>query len=249
VTLLDADGAARGPGRIILWRHGRTEWNAVGRGQGQLDVPMDDTGRNQALLAAPYVAALGPDVIISSDLSRAIETAAAVAELTGLAVREDSRLREMNLGVMQGLTREESRVQFPEVVAAFERGEPGAGGREGPEALMDRAVPAVLEVDADALLVVSHGGTIRAVLNALLKVRRDRWRSALGPLGNCRWSELRRRDDGWQLVAHNTGPDLVPDDSRATTRDTEPSATQPSVPEPSAAPPAVRPSVPEPSAG
>lgn len=184
---------------------------------------MDDTGRKQAMLAAPYVAALGPDAIISSDQSRATETAAAVAELTGLPVRTDPRLREMHLGVMQGLTREESRLQSPKAVAAFERGEPGAGGRELPEALMERALPAVLETDADTLLVVSHGGTIRAMLNALLEVPRDRWRSFFGPMGNCHWSELQRRGDGWQLVTHNTGPDLVPDDSRTTTRDTEPS--------------------------
>lgn len=187
---------------------------------------MDDTGRKQALLAAPYVVALGPDAIVSSDLARATETAAAVAALTGLGVRTDPRLREMHLGVMQGLTREESRVRFPEVLAAFERGEPGAGGREGPEALMERAVPAVLKADAGTLLVVSHGGTIRALLNALLQVPQQRWRSMFGPLGNCRWSELRRRGDGWQLVTHNTGPDLVPDDSGATTRDTEPSAPE-----------------------
>ena len=211
------------PHRIILWRHGRTEWNAVGRGQGQLDVPMDDTGRKQALLAAPYVAALGPDAILSSDQSRATETAAAVAELTGLPVRTDARLREMYLGVMQGLTREESRLRFPEAVAAFERGEPGAGGREDPDSLMARAVPAVLEIEASTLLVVSHGGTIRAMLNALLEIPRERWRSLFGPMGNCRWSELQRRRDAWQLVTHNTGPDLVPDDSRTTTRDTEPS--------------------------
>ncbi len=212
------------PQRIILWRHGRTEWNAVGRGQGQLDVPMDDIGRKQAVLAAPYVAALAPDAIISSDQSRATETAAAVAELTGLAVRTDSRLREMELGVMQGHTREESRAKFPEAVAAFERGEPGAGGRELPEALMARALPAILTLDVETLLVVSHGGTIRAMLNGLLEVPRERWRTMLGPLGNCRWSEVQRRGDGWQLLAHNTGPDLVPDDSDATTRDTEPPA-------------------------
>ncbi len=219
VTALES-GA--GPRRLILWRHGRTEWNAEGRGQGHLDVPMDDTGRKQALLAAPHVAALRPDAIISSDLTRASETAAAVAELTGLAVREHPGLREMHLGVMQGLTREETRERFPDVVAAFEREEPGAGGRETADSLVKRALPPVLETDVPTLLVVSHGGTIRAMLNALLEVPPKRWRSLLGPLGNCRWSELQRRVDGWHLITHNTGPDLVPDDSEATTRDTEP---------------------------
>ena len=211
-----------GPHRLLLWRHGRTEWNAVGRGQGQLDVPLDDTGRKQALLVAPYLAALRPDAIISSDSSRAADTAAAVADIIGLSVRTDPRLREMHLGIMQGLTREEARVRFPAESAAYEGGDPGPSGREPYEAIAARAVPAVLESQVETLLVVSHGGTIRAVLNSLLDVRRERWRHALGPLGNCRWSELRRRDAGWQLVAHNTGPDLVPDDSLLTTQDIEP---------------------------
>ena len=187
-------------------------------------MPLDDTGRKQALVAAPYVAALGPDAIVCSDLSRATETAATVADLTGLTVHADPRLREMHLGVMQGLTREETRERFPEAYAAFQRGEPGAGDRELPESLVERALPAILEHDVDTLLVVSHGGTIRALLNALLDLPRSHWRYTLGPLGNCRWSEVRRRDGGWRLATHNTGPDLVPDDSRVTTRDTDPPA-------------------------
>ncbi|MDQ6875307.1 MAG: histidine phosphatase family protein [Actinomycetota bacterium] len=212
----------RGPDRIILWRHGRTEWNATGRGQGQLDIPLDDTGRRQVLLAAPYVAALGPDGILSSDLVRASDTAAEVARLTGLPVRGEPRLREMHLGRMQGLTHDEARERFPADYAAFERGDLGAAGRERPDSLMARAVPAVLDRAGGTLLVVSHGGTIRALLNALLELPRERWRDALGPLGNCRWSEIRRRRGAWQLVAHNTGPDLVPDDSPATAQDIEP---------------------------
>ncbi len=211
-----------GPSRLILWRHGRTEWNANGRGQGQLDVPLDDTGRRQVELAAPYVAALGPDAIVTSDLSRATQTAAVVAKLAGLPVHSDPRLREIHLGVMQGLTAAETRARFPVEFAAYERGDSAAVGREQPDSVVARAVPAVTGIQAGTLLVVSHGGTIRALLNALLEIPRPRWRHGLGPLGNCRWSELCRRADGWQLVTHNTGPDLVPDDSRATAQDVEP---------------------------
>ncbi len=210
------------PRRLLLWRHGRTEWNAIGRGQGHLDVPLDDSGCKQALLAAPYLAAMRPDAIVSSDSSRAADTAAEVAELTGLTVHRDPRLREMHLGVMQGLTRAEARERYPIETAAYEAGDGGPSGRESYDAIAARAVPAVLEPQVGTLLVVSHGGTTRAVLNSLLEVRRERWRHALGPLGNCRWSELVRRGGGWQLVAHNTGPDLVPDDSLLTTQDIEP---------------------------
>lgn len=176
------------------------------------------------MLVAPYLAAMQPDAIVSSDLTRAADTAAVVAEITGLSVRCDPRLREMHLGMMQGLTRAEAWERFPVESAAYEAGDSGPSGREPYDAIAARAVPAVLEPQVQTLLVVSHGGTIRAVLNSLLGVRRDRWRHALGPLGNCRWSELRRRDAGWQLVAHNTGPDVVPDDSLLTTQDIEPPA-------------------------
>ncbi|MER7168943.1 histidine phosphatase family protein, partial [Micromonospora sp. NPDC000207] len=60
--------------RLIVWRHGNTEWNAAGRVQGQTDVPLNDRGRDQARAAAPLLAALRPDAIVSSDLSRAADT-------------------------------------------------------------------------------------------------------------------------------------------------------------------------------
>ena len=70
--------------RLIVWRHGNTDWNAANRVQGQTDVPLNELGRDQARAAAPLLAALRPDAIVASDLSRAAETAAALAALTGL---------------------------------------------------------------------------------------------------------------------------------------------------------------------
>jgi glucosyl-3-phosphoglycerate phosphatase len=81
--------------RLVLWRHGQTEWNVDGRGQGHLDIPLDDVGRDQAKAAATRLASLRPTAIISSDLSRAYETALALAELTGLEVQRDPALRAM----------------------------------------------------------------------------------------------------------------------------------------------------------
>ena len=86
------------PRRIIFWRHGRTEWNAERRFQGQTDVPLDDLGRKQAAHAAQLLSGLEPDGIVSSDLSRARETAEALAVLTGLSVVTDERLRETYAG-------------------------------------------------------------------------------------------------------------------------------------------------------
>ncbi|MCU1617498.1 MAG: hypothetical protein JWO98_5038, partial [Frankiales bacterium] len=97
--------------RLLIWRHGRTEWNATGRFQGQLDPPLDDEGRAQASRIAPQLlaAALGPasTVVVSSDLTRAAETATALTEILGVPVRLDPRLREQGLGCWEGMTRDE----------------------------------------------------------------------------------------------------------------------------------------------
>ena len=79
--------------RLVLLRHGRTEWNAGRRIQGHLDPPLDETGHEQARAAAPAVAALAPVVLLSSDLQRARQTAEYAARVTGLTPSYDERLR------------------------------------------------------------------------------------------------------------------------------------------------------------
>ena len=95
--MTDAAAAEVRVPRLLIWRHGRTEWNAGGRFQGQLDPPLDETGRHQAVLAAPHLASgLSPEetVVVSSDLSRAAETAETLTALLGVPLRLDVRLRE-----------------------------------------------------------------------------------------------------------------------------------------------------------
>ena len=100
-----------GPGtRLVLWRHGRTGFNAQHRFQGRRDVPLDEIGLAQARAAAPHLAALGPAAIISSPLSRALGTAEALAGLTGLPVERDGRLVEVDVGDWAGLTPAEAGV-------------------------------------------------------------------------------------------------------------------------------------------
>jgi ribosome silencing factor RsfS/YbeB/iojap len=81
------------PVRLVLWRHGQTVWNAERRFQGQSDIPLDEVGQAQAERAARLLAALRPDLIVSSDLSRAAQTAAPLSRLTGLEVTLDKDLR------------------------------------------------------------------------------------------------------------------------------------------------------------
>jgi broad specificity phosphatase PhoE len=196
--------------KLVLWRHGRTAWNAERRFQGHSDVPLDATGHEQARDAARYLAAMRPDAIFSSDLVRAIETASYLAELTGLPVQLDKDLRERGGGAWEGLTDAQIRAAYPEAYAVWvpPDGEPIA-------AVADRAAAAMARI-ADSLngtlaVLVSHGAAINMGISRLLGLP-ERTR-ALGPLGNCSWSVLGRRGGHWRLLEHNVGrlPDLTPE--------------------------------------
>ncbi|CAK7284632.1 Glucosyl-3-phosphoglycerate phosphatase [Streptomyces misionensis JCM 4497] len=196
--------------RIILWRHGQTSWNVERRFQGSTDVPLTETGVGQARRAARLLASLRPDAIVSSDLARAVDTAAELAALTGLDVVREEGLRETYAGVWQGLTHEEIIARHGDEYAAWKRGEAvRRGGGELETEVADRAAPVVLRhaeklpVDG-TLVVVSHGGTIRTTIGRLLGLEAHSWES-LGGLTNCCWSVLGEGVRGWRLLEHNAG--------------------------------------------
>ncbi len=202
--------------RLVLWRHGRTEWNATGRFQGQLDPSLDEEGRNQATLAAPHLLAIGlpreETVVVSSDLSRAAETAATLTALLGVPLRLDARLREHGMGSWEGLTRDEVAQRFPDQFADWTAGRPirGRGGEE-PAEVADRAVAALADLPpARVAVVVTHGGTAGRLVERLLGIGPDH-RRIFGPLGNCAWSELSFHGERWRLIRHNSSvPSLPP---------------------------------------
>ena len=194
----------------MLLRHGRTDYNLTGRIQGQLDIALDAVGLAQALDVADALSAASPYAVVSSDLSRALATAEAVADAAGVTVVADVRLREISLGAWEGLTGEEARARFPEEHAAWVAGEDvRRGGGETYREAARRAVAAVTEAlsplpDGRTLVVVTHGGTARAALGSLLELPPyDWWRFA--PLGNTCWSVLVEGARGWRLERHNTG--------------------------------------------
>ena len=139
---------------LLLVRHGETNWNAERRWQGHADVPLNDRGRKQARTLAEQLAGERIDVIYTSDLSRARDTADAVGARLGVEVVVDPDLREIDVGAIEGLTGEEAK--------AFEgwQGEPV-------EAHADRvlrAVNRIAERHPDGrVLVVTHGGSMRRV--------------------------------------------------------------------------------------
>ena len=187
----------------MLWRHGQTTYNAERRFQGQSDVPLNDVGRQQAARAARYLAAMKPDAIFSSDLSRAAETAETLSRLVGLPVQLDKDLRERSGGSWEGKTAEEIRARFPDAFASWA---PADG--ETAAAVADRASLAMERI-ADSMpggslaVVVAHGGALGFGAARLLGIPEDL--RALGPLGNCCWSVLSRRLGRWRLLEHNVG--------------------------------------------
>jgi broad specificity phosphatase PhoE len=197
--------------RVILLRHGRTEWNASGRFQGQLDSPLDVVGLAQAMAAGVALKPMRPDALVSSDLKRALDTAAAVGAECGLEVTVDERLREIHLGSWQGLTRAEARSSYPEEYARWQAGEDARrGGGETYAEVGARAVECIeagldgLDGEDRLLLTVTHGGTARATIGTLLGMAPDTW-WRLAPLSNCRWSLLADSGRGWRLEEHNAG--------------------------------------------
>lgn len=194
--------------RLYIWRHGRTLWNAEKRVQGQTDVELDDRGHEQAKLAAEQLARRSPDAIISSDLRRAAQTAQYLADLTGLAVRYDSRLRERHFGVWQGLTDTELAERYPDEYARWRAG--GTGDEVGLESmaeLAERATAAFLDaarmLPGGTTVITAHGGTAKYGMAALLGWPEGLSRT-LGGLANCHWIELRDTPQrGWQLAAYN----------------------------------------------
>ena len=152
--------------RIVLARHGETEWNRVGRWQGHADPPLNETGRRQAAELAEQLREDSIVAVYSSDLRRASETARLVAKQLDLPVVEDAALREIDVGSWSGLTRAEVAAQFPDGFARWQAGEIGHDG-ETREQLTERVVAAVERIahahEGKTVLVVTHGGAIRAL--------------------------------------------------------------------------------------
>lgn len=198
--------------RVIVWRHGETGHNASGIYQGQLDVHLSERGREQAAAAAEVLAARGASRLLASDLARASDTADALAARTGLRVEHDTRLREIHVGLWQGLAHTEVVARFPDVVAALDRGEDEVRGVHG-ERVADVQVRvrsvfddlvARLGPDQGAV-VTTHGMAARALVADVVGLSyQQAWLSLVG-LHNCHWAELVEHRTGWRLEAWNVG--------------------------------------------
>ena len=147
---------------LLVVRHGQSEWNVIGRWQGQGDPPLSELGRRQAFVAAASVGAV--DGIISSDLQRAAETAAIIAQQLGVGpVLVDERLRERDAGEWTGLHKAEIEKGWPGYLESSRRPD-GFEDRATVMARVTEAFAAIREASpGGSLLVITHGGVILAL--------------------------------------------------------------------------------------
>lgn len=217
--------------RLVMLRHGQTDYNLGSRMQGQLDTDLSELGRAQAVAAAEVLGKLQPLLIVSSDLRRAYDTATSLGEQTGLPVRVDARLRETHLGEWQGMTHSQIDADVPGARLAWR--EDARWAPHGGESRVDvaaRSVPLVAELVAGApewgdagaperpVVLVAHGGLIAALSAALLKLPVANW-PILGGMGNCSWVQLSGHSEGgagfdeigWRLDVWNASAQVSND--------------------------------------
>jgi broad specificity phosphatase PhoE len=194
---------------LVCVRHGRTAWNATRRFQGRTDVPLDDEGQAQAAALAAHLAAERFDHAISSDLKRAMQTAAGIGAACGIVVEPEPRLREMHFGTWEGLTWDEIVARTPDMAdrpATSPRYYVAPGGETFDE-VAERIRPVLVELTArlgreGRALIVSHAGIMHALVRVALDHRDE---AALG-ISFLPASIMRLRGDGstpWHIAALN----------------------------------------------
>lgn len=193
---------------VVLWRHGETDYNAALRMQGQLDEPrLSAVGMGQVQRAAPVLAALRPDALVTSDLSRAAITARMLGGHLGLEPAVDKRLRETHLGEWQGLTHVEVEAGWPGGLEAWRSSPAWAPpGGESRVEVAARAAQVVDELGATghaSVVLCTHGGLIAGLTPLMLELPPAAW-PRFGGISNCHWTVLRRRNGNWRLQAYNT---------------------------------------------
>ncbi len=184
---------------VGLIRHGLTDWNAIGKIQGQSDIPLNDEGRQQAYSLAQRLAAESEyhwDFVITSDLSRARETGEIIAGKLHIPIYEpDIRLRERYFGQVEGLTSSEREAKWGERWDMLDL------GQEKDEDIRLRALDFLTDIgkrfDDSNVLVVSHGALLAQLYSVLYKEKCSE------RIGNLSLTILEKRDQDWDLHLYN----------------------------------------------
>jgi probable phosphoglycerate mutase len=189
--------------RIILIRHGETEWNARGLYQGQLNSPLTAAGRQQAVALAERLRDMPIDALYSSDLERTQETAAPLVAASGLELRLDPRLRERHYGIFQSLDKTAVATLHPEAYAGHHSGDPdfqipeGESTRQFHERITRCLEDLADRHDGEEITIVTHGGTIGIAIKYVLGLSLETERRFV--MANTSYNLIARNKKGWML--------------------------------------------------
>jgi probable phosphoglycerate mutase len=189
--------------RFVILRHGETEWNSVNREMGQLDSPLTSLGLNQAERLADRLAGFHFDALYSSDLGRAVQTAAVIAGKCSQEIVYDVRLRERHMGVFQGYTAAESEVRFPADRAAYQQKDVNyvIPGGESAAQRLHRTVACLEELagryPGKTIVVITHGGILMGFFEHVLGLVHGAGARFRRP--NAAWNVFTKDERGWVL--------------------------------------------------
>jgi phosphoserine phosphatase len=202
--------------KLFLARHGETDWNKLGRFQGQNDIALNQRGMAQAKDTARAAISWKPVAMYSSPLNRTMQVAEEISRLVGVAVTPELRLQELDLGELDGVTGEEMQTGWPQVYDTW-RNEPAIvvlPGGESLAQLQERAWQAVIDLEQahqgdDAVVAISHNFTIRAICSKLLGMPLANFHRTYLSLGSVSIIESGQR--GWRLLSYNSTCHLAPE--------------------------------------
>jgi probable phosphoglycerate mutase len=193
--------------RIFAIRHGETAWNVDNRIQGQLDIPLNATGRWQAARVAAALADEGLDLIYASDLQRAHETAQAVANSAGCPIASERGLRERGFGEFEGWSWTEIEQRWPAQSARWRKRELDFAPAGGESLLVfysrviDTATRLVAAHPGQTIALIAHGGVLDCLYRAASRIGLEAGRS--WQLGNASINRLLYTPEGFTLVGWN----------------------------------------------
>ncbi|MBS1158301.1 MAG: histidine phosphatase family protein [Proteobacteria bacterium] len=191
------------PTRICLVRHGETEWNAERRIQGQIDIALNETGRQQAAAAGRWLRGAGIVALYGSDLQRAWSTAQAIGQVLGLTPQSVPEMRERRYGIFEGLTYDQARTKYPEGYAAFEGRNAHYDFENGESllALFGRVTSKLQAIVAahpgQNVAIVLHGGVLDIINRFVRGNGLETPRDFLIPNAGLNWISL--RDGHWHI--------------------------------------------------
>lgn len=169
-TLQRQTSAGSRTATVLLCRHGETEWNSDRKFQGTIDIPLNDVGREQADRLSETLSSRGLAAVWTSPLIRAHSTAKRIADTCHVALRLDDRLRERNLGVMQGMKYRDVAKQHPQVWSAWKNFQPlpKDADAESDEEVIARLRSGILDIATQypgaKVAIVGHGASFRSLL-------------------------------------------------------------------------------------